>query len=403
MNRELFSSTIQNLNSVYVTHFASNEPVPSFFHEKYCYHASLQKCYTKETLSHTISNLPHHAIWEIQDLLGLRVFLFRLDGHIWLLGPFVTDKFSEKRTQSVLIKSGLSASYIPSLRLFHSSFPLIMEQDLLHNLNALIKSFVPKEPEYTFRHISTDNMGDIYSDTNAEYKTRFDYQSIKKRYEHENTFLNMIETGDTDHVLEAFDRMTMSDLNSRRYINAIYYDPRTSMAMIRALSRKAAERGGVPLMEINEITQRIAQDTLHLHNEKDYIKSMHSLIVSLTKAVKRHKISDSNLTSPILKVVSFIRSNYTQDIDLYELATISGYTNAYLSREFKSQMNMTISDYIRTLRCEKAARLLRESNLPISSISSYVGYHDNNYFVKVFKKQYSMTPTKWRKDNSKIN
>ena len=59
MNRELFSSTIQNLNSVYVTHFASNESVPSFFHEKYCYHASLQKCYTKEALSHTISNLPH--------------------------------------------------------------------------------------------------------------------------------------------------------------------------------------------------------------------------------------------------------------------------------------------------------------------------------------------------------
>ena len=44
--------------------------------------------------------------------------------------------------------------------------------------------------------------------------------------------------------------------------------------------------------------------------------------------------------------------------------------------------------------------MLRDSSYPISEISSYVGYIDNNYFVKVFKKQYGMTPTEYR--SSKI-
>ena len=57
---------------------------------------------------------------------------------------------------------------------------------------------------------------------------------------------------------------------------------------------------------------------------------------------------------------------------------------------------MTVSDYLQKLRCEQASRLLRQTNTPVSEISAYVGYPDNNYFVKVFKKQYGMTPSAYR-------
>ena len=57
----------------------------------------------------------------------------------------------------------------------------------------------------------------------------------------------------------------------------------------------------------------------------------------------------------------------------------------------------TMTQYIASMRCKKAANLLKKTNLPIQEISSYVGYSDNNYFVKVFKKNYDMTPTEFRK------
>jgi len=40
--------------------------------------------------------------------------------------------------------------------------------------------------------------------------------------------------------------------------------------------------------------------------------------------------------------------------------------------------------------------MLRETNLPVQEISSYVGYTDNNYFVKVFKKVMGKTPSDYR-------
>ena len=47
---------------------------------------------------------------------------------------------------------------------------------------------------------------------------------------------------------------------------------------------------------------------------------------------------------------------------------------------------MTISQYLTIERCKKAAELLSSSEYQIQEISSFVGYSDNNYFVKVFRK-----------------
>ena len=57
----------------------------------------------------------------------------------------------------------------------------------------------------------------------------------------------------------------------------------------------------------------------------------------------------------------------------------------------------TFGNYIAKKRCEKAALMLKETALQIQEISAYVGYPDNNYFIKVFKKMYNTTPSEYRK------
>jgi YesN/AraC family two-component response regulator len=64
---------------------------------------------------------------------------------------------------------------------------------------------------------------------------------------------------------------------------------------------------------------------------------------------------------------------------------------------FKKETGWTMTEYIALMRCKKAARLLKKTDLPVQEISSYVGYSDNNYFVKVFKKIYDLTPSEYRK------
>ena len=65
--------------------------------------------------------------------------------------------------------------------------------------------------------------------------------------------------------------------------------------------------------------------------------------------------------------------------------------------QVKREVGESASAIISKMRCKKAANLLKTTDLPIGEISSFVGYADNNYFVKVFKKVYSMTPGDYRK------
>ena len=396
MDRTLFASLLRSLHTVGVLSFPEGSLPPADFSEKYCYHPALQACFAAQTLQETVLALPEEMIWEVQDLLGIRLLLLHLDGQVWLIGPFVVHTFQEKHIRPILITHKIPASYVTSLQLYYSAFPLISDQDLVHTVHALIRVLEPSAGDYSFRHLTAFETATGQEPLAPRYQTRFDFQSIQKRYELENRFLRMIEEGDVDNVLAAFDNIGIADLNNRRYINAIYSVPEVSLAMVRALSRKAAERGGAPLMEINEITQHAVQTAPSTNSELQLLRNMHTMILELTQAVRRHKLSEGRFSPPIQKAVSFLRVNYSQSVGLEEVAQIAGFVPSYFSRLFKEETGMTMTAYLRKLRCEQAAHLLKETDIPIAEISAYVGYPDNNYFTKAFRKEFGVTPGKWR-------
>ena len=398
MDDSIFTALIQNLYPVSVLSFPEDQAPPKNLSEKYCYHPILQACFSEERLAETTGTLQKNRILEIQDAIGIRILLFRLNRENYLIGPFVSQTFRENLVNSALALHGIPGSYIPSLKLYYSAFPLVSDQEIVHTLTVLLRVLYPEEGEYSFEY-ATPVFADAGNGRNvAEYHARFDYQSIRKRYELENRFLRMIEEGDTEHVTEAFDRMGIAELNSRRYMNAAYYKPEVSLAMIRALSRKAAERGGAPLIEINEITQRSVQTARAISSERQIIRNIHTMIEDLAQSVKTHREEEGAYSPQIRNAVLFLRSNYSQSVSLDEAAETAGFVPSYFSRRFKEEVGLTVSAYLRKLRCEQAAKRLKETDLSVSEIAFYVGYSDNNYFTKAFRKEYGMTPGMWRKE-----
>ena len=59
-------------------------------------------------------------------------------------------------------------------------------------------------------------------------------------------------------------------------------------------------------------------------------------------------------------------------------------------------MGETLTDYINRTRLENSKILIKSSDLPISVVALNVGYTDPNYFVKLFRKLYGMTPSEYR-------
>ena len=96
------------------------------------------------------------------------------------------------------------------------------------------------------------------------------------------------------------------------------------------------------------------------------------------------------------RLLSYVNLHYSEPLQLSTLAQHFYINESYCSSLFHARLGMTYSAYIRQLRLEKAASLLRETTLPIKEISSRVGYSDFLYFSKSFHRQYEMAPTEYR-------
>ena len=150
------------------------------------------------------------------------------------------------------------------------------------------------------------------------------------------------------------------------------------------------------MLEIHEITQRAVQRMVAARSVDELDACNLDMVKELAEAVRCHRLQMGRYSAPIQKAVEFLTLNYSQEISLHRLAALVSLSESFLSRTFKKEVGVTITQFISQLRCTQAAELLAENRLSIQEISAYVGYIDNNYFVKVFKKQYGMTPSEYR-------
>jgi two-component system, response regulator YesN len=95
-------------------------------------------------------------------------------------------------------------------------------------------------------------------------------------------------------------------------------------------------------------------------------------------------------------IISYVETYYMEDMSLERLANRFFFSREHISRKFKQETGMTLSKYITKLRIDQAKRWLKESDESIFSISTMLGYQDEKYFSKLFKKEVGITPFEYR-------
>jgi YesN/AraC family two-component response regulator len=104
----------------------------------------------------------------------------------------------------------------------------------------------------------------------------------------------------------------------------------------------------------------------------------------------------SFISSQIKKILSFIEAQYHESITVERIAEEVYLSPSRLSHIIKDELGITLTECISKVRVDKTKNLLREKELPISQIALEVGYPDQSYFTKVFKKVEKCTPQTFR-------
>jgi two-component system response regulator YesN len=114
------------------------------------------------------------------------------------------------------------------------------------------------------------------------------------------------------------------------------------------------------------------------------------------KKSKEFVLSLEQSQSVVEKVLQFISLHLSEDLSREEIASHVFLNPDYLTRIFKKETGLAISDYLFQERLKLAKELLAKTDMPIGTIASHIGYVNFSYFSRMFKKQTNLNPNEYR-------
>ena len=100
--------------------------------------------------------------------------------------------------------------------------------------------------------------------------------------------------------------------------------------------------------------------------------------------------------TPLERSIAHIKTSYTEEISIPELAAMEGLSVSRYNAVFKESTGVSPVKYITDLRITHACSLLQSTNLHVKEIGVMVGYKDNHFFSKAFKAKIGMSPREYR-------
>ncbi|MGI6743723.1 MAG: helix-turn-helix transcriptional regulator [Eubacteriales bacterium] len=213
-------------------------------------------------------------------------------------------------------------------------------------------------------------------------------------YDKEKLLISAITTGNAD--------------TARRYLNEIlgfiFFTGSENLMTLKArameltvLISRASLDAGADESEIYSLCPKFINHFISLDNLEDVCRALTSILNRFMELTFNRK--DVRNISIISRATAYIAANYMHPITLKDTADHIYISSSYLSRIFRSEMGVRFSEYLTKYRIDKSKLLLTDPELTVSDVASLVGYTDQSYFNKVFKRMIGVSPKKWRLSN----
>lgn len=308
-----------------------------------------------------------------------------------VVGPFLNEQVTDHMIWNVIKDNNLENNWLKRLETYFKSLPLLANSYLA--IGELLVNIVI-HPHVKAQIIASKNSGEQYRlDVEPE-----DYDQsgieIKQRYEAEKKLLHYIEIGDKENAMKA-----MLDHHTGDFLYRVPGNPLRARKNItfsgNTMYRIAAGNGGVEPQYLHAISEKFALkiESAVAMSELNTIDV--NMIDEYCKAVKNFAIKGY---SPVVKkALMYINLHFNESINLQSVADEIGFNRTYLAKKFKSEINLSVIDYIQRKRIDEAKFLINLGRLSTTEIGLQVGFNSYNYFCKVFKELTGMTASEYKR------
>lgn len=125
-----------------------------------------------------------------------------------------------------------------------------------------------------------------------------------------------------------------------------------------------------------------------------------TILVAATHVVARQSTDILATDDPVVgKALRFVREQSQRMIGVAEVAQAAGVSRRTLEKRFRAVMKRSVLKEIRGMRCERIARMLTETNLPVARIAEALDFNNQQHVARYFRAEKKMTPLGYRKKN----
>ena len=210
----------------------------------------------------------------------------------------------------------------------------------------------------------------------------------------EQGMLQMVRTGDLNYKQALSNSMSMS-AGVPVQSSDVLRQSKTSIIVFTSLVCRAAIEGGLSPEEAYSLGDSYIQ-TAEAAKSLDELSPLAMMMYDdFIRRVHKHR-TNPNLSMQIQKCVDYIEMNLDKKIVAEDLAALVGYTEYYLTHKFKEETGLSVTNYVKFAKVERAKVLLKSTTLSVREISEQLGFATRNYFSAVFQQVTGKTPMEFR-------
>ena len=212
--------------------------------------------------------------------------------------------------------------------------------------------------------------------------------------------LNQLLSGDFDLVVSDVVMPEMDGITLLRNIKGNANISHVPVIMLTSKSEISDRLEGIKLGADAYLAKPFSLEELHLTID-NLIDNVRRLKGKFSGALKQDdkvekievKGNDEELMERIMKVVN--ENMGDSDFNVEKMCDEVGVSRTQLHRKLKEMTGVPTSEFLRNIRLNEAARLIREGKINITQVSYMVGFANNSHFSTAFKKYFGMSPTEY--------
>lgn len=158
--------------------------------------------------------------------------------------------------------------------------------------------------------------------------------------------------------------------------------------------RSAIDGGLIPDVAFT-LSDLYIQKLEELNDSQAVLDFIEYVLLEVTERVKKGK--QFKYSKPINICQQYIYTHLYASISLSTLADLVEMNPKYLSSHFKKEVGISITEYIQHAKVDEAKTLLNYTNHSLTEVSTLLNFHDQSYFIKVFKKIAGVTPNQFKR------